>query len=474
MTDSSPAHALPLPPGDPGDPAAPTGRGRGIGLSQGAALYVCAILGAGVLVLPGQVASLAGPASLLAWGFAIVLSVPLAFTFSRLATTYPDAGGVATYARQAFGEGAAGVAGWWYLVAGSVGQVIVPLTAGYYLADALDVSRLLAPAFGAVILGVAVLTTLRGTHVGGTVQVVLAAGVAGVLGVAIVAALPAVRWDAFTPFAPHGVAGVGLAVVVLFYAFSGWEAVAHLAGDFRDVRRDLPRVTLLTLVVVAVLYLGIAFAVVGTSSYGSADLDDVALARVVGGRLGVSPAVAVAVAAAVICLATTTAFLASVSRLGYALGRTGWAPRSLGTLNRHGAPATAVLVVAAVGGAGLVGSAVLGWGTSDLVYVPSTLVLTTYLVATAAGVRLVRGRERLVPASAFVLIALVAPSAGWYLLVPLGVALVTLGLRRLATTRRPVPYPREGAAAPGAALPLPPTNRHPRRGPHDSERPPQH
>jgi amino acid efflux transporter len=409
---------------------------RGIGIWQGVALYVCAILGAGVLVLPGQVASLAGPASLLAWTFTILLSVPLAFTFARLAVTYPDAGGVATFARHAFGESTGGIAGWWYFIAGSVGQAIVPLTAGYYVSDALGVSQRLAPAFAAAILGIAVLTTLRGLRFGGAVQVGLAAGVAAVLVVAIAAAVPAIRWDAFTPFAPHGIAGVGVAVVVLFYAFSGWEAIAHLAGDFRDVRRDLPRATLLTLFIVAVLYLGVAFAVVGTRSYGSTELDNVALARVVGSELGVSPAIVVAVAASVICLATTNAFLASVSRLGYALGRDGWAPRRLAMLNRHHAPVMSVVAVAAIGGSGLVGSALFGWGTSDLVYIPSTLVLTTYLVAAAAGVKLLSGKQRLLPGAALVMIAVFTPSAGWYLSIPLGVAAAVLLLKRFRTSDR--------------------------------------
>jgi len=415
-----------------------------IGLWHGVALYVCAILGAGVLVLPGQVASLAGPASLLAWAFTIVLSVPLAFTFAKLATAYPDAGGVATYARHAFGEDAGGVAGWWYFIAGSVGQAIVPLTAGYYVTDAMGLSQRLAPAFAAVILGVAVLTTLLGLRFGGAVQLALAIGVATVLVVAIVAAVPAVRWAAFTPFAPHGITGVGVAVVVLFYAFSGWEAIAHLAGDFRDVRRDLPRATLLTLFIVAALYLGVAFAVVGTRSYGGTELDNVSLARVVGGQLGVSPAIAIAAAATVICLGTTNAFLASVSRLGFALGRDRWAPRSLARLNRHSVPVVSVISVAAIGAAGLTASALFGWGTSDLVFIPSTLVLATYLIATAAGARLMSGAQRLLPASALLLIAVVTPSAGWYLAIPVGVALAVLALRRVpalrGSTSAPAPH----------------------------------
>lgn len=57
-------------------------------MRSGVALYVCAILGAGVLVLPGQAASLAGPASLLAWGFSALAGLPLAFTFAALASRF--------------------------------------------------------------------------------------------------------------------------------------------------------------------------------------------------------------------------------------------------------------------------------------------------------------------------------------------------------------------------------------------------
>ena len=55
---------------------------RTIGPAHGVALYVGAVVGTGVLILPGPAASLAGPASVLAWAFVSVLGVPLALTFT--------------------------------------------------------------------------------------------------------------------------------------------------------------------------------------------------------------------------------------------------------------------------------------------------------------------------------------------------------------------------------------------------------
>jgi hypothetical protein len=74
-------------------------------------------------------------------------------------------------------------------------------------------------------------------------------------------------------------------------------------------------------------------------------------------------------------------------------------------------------VTATIGAAGLAGVDLFGWGTIDLINTPSTLVLTTYLGATAADVRLLRGYDCLLPVIAFALILCVTPSAGRYLLV---------------------------------------------------------
>ncbi len=409
---------------------------QNIGLKHGVALYVCALLGAGVLVLPGQAASLAGPASLVAWGFSALMGLPLAFTFAALASRFPDAGGVAIYASRAFGPSFGGVAGWWYFVAGSVGQTIVPLTAGYYLAAAFGLDQRWAPGFAAVILTAGVVANLAGLRVGARVQIALALGVAAILVAVIFIAMPQVELANFTPFAPNGLDGVGSAVVVLFFAFAGWEAIAHLSAEFKDVRRTLPRATLITVAIVSVLYLGIAFAVVGTGSYGSRELDRISLGVIIETGLGVSAVGATAVAAVVICLGTSNAFIASISRLGYALARDGWAPSAMVRLSQHDVPAMAILTVGGIGAAGLLAAALFDWGTEDIVFIPAVLVLATYLIGTAAALRLLERAERIIAGIAVAFLVATVPFAGWHLLIPPIVAAFALSIRRLQHRQR--------------------------------------
>src|SRR5258707_11934674 len=104
---------------------------------QGAALAIGAVLGTGVVALPALGAQIAGPASLLAWIALVVLSVPLAGTFAALGARYPDAGGVSTYVRRAFGPRAAAVVGWTFYFAVPVGAPPAAMFGGAYVSAVL-------------------------------------------------------------------------------------------------------------------------------------------------------------------------------------------------------------------------------------------------------------------------------------------------------------------------------------------------
>ncbi len=93
-------------------------------------------------------------------------------------------------------------------------------------------------------------------------------------------------------------------------ASSGWEAITHLSSEFRNPERDVPLATSFSVVLVTFLYLGVAFAVVATATYGSTELDRVAVAHVLGDSFGVSAQAVAATAAVVITLGTANAFVA--------------------------------------------------------------------------------------------------------------------------------------------------------------------
>lgn len=414
-----------------------------IGLWQGVALYVSAIVGAGVLVLPGQIASSAGPASLVSWLVACLIGALLALLFVGLARRLPGAGGIATYVGEAYGATAGGLAGWVYFVAGAVGQTIVPLTGGYYVAEAFSLSSGWAYLVAAGILAVAVGANLAGAKVSTGAQLGLALSVSLALLITIVVAIPRMDSTQLTPFAPHGLPPIGGGVIVLFFAFAGWEAVAHLVGEFRRPNRDVPRAVGITIVIVTVLYLGTAAAVVFTGTYGSPETDRIAIGLLLQEVFGGHSALAAAIMAVVISLGTTNAFIAGVSRLGYSLAKEKWLPRPAAFVSSS-VPVGGVLAVALIAFVGLGLAWLLSWGTETLVVIPSTLVVFVYLAAAIAGVKLLRGRQRAAAAVSVVLIAVVVPASLGYVLIPLVVIGVALTMRFVLRRAGRESAPHEG------------------------------
>ena len=390
-----------------------------------------AVIGAGVLILPGITAALAGPASVLAWAVVSLLGVPLALTFAALASRYPDAGGVATFTARAFGAGWGAASGWFYFVASATGLVLVPLTGAYYAASPLDLGRSGTFLLAGAVLGAAVASNYGGLRVSGRVQLVLSGGVAVLLLAATLVSIPRISLENWTPFAPNGWISVGRASVLIFFAVFGWEAIAQLSAEFRNPSRDVPRSTLLSVGLITLLYVGVAAATVGTATYGAPDVNRVAVARLLANGLGIGAGTVAASMAVLISLATANAYVAATARLGYALARDGAFPSWLDHLDERGVPAHAVLAVGAYAAIGMLLSYLVGWNPEDILVVPTSLGLATYIVGSAAGARLLAGGAKLLAVTSMLLCLVVFPFAGTFVGLPVTVAAAAWLFRRL-------------------------------------------
>jgi amino acid efflux transporter len=382
-------------------------------VSQGTALSIGAVLGTGVISMPAMAAAVAGPASLLAWLALILLSAPLAWTFAALGARHPDGGGVSTYVRLAFGPRAAAAVGWCFYFAVPLGAPAAAAFAGGYVASVLGGGR--ATVLGTFLVVMAVVFTMNwfGLRLSGRAQLILTGVLTALLLITVITALPHARLANLTPFAPHGWTGVGAAAAVLVWGFAGWEAVSSLAAEYRDPRRDVPRATVVAVLVVGVLYLAVAATSVlvlgpalGASDAPLADL----LAVGVGGPVRVITAVV----AVLLTVGAVNAYLAGASRLGVALARDGALPaRFVGT------PRTSLTFVTVAGLASAL--APISLHTSMLLVTGCfTLV---YVLGTAAALRLLpAGWSRRGAAVAFVAVLGLLWLNGLPALLSLGIA----------------------------------------------------
>jgi amino acid efflux transporter len=396
------------------------------------ALYVGAVLGPGLLIVPALAVSAAGPASLVAWVALLLLSAPLAATFAALGVRFPEAGGTAAYVRAAFGRRPGAVTGWWFLVGVVIGAPAVALAGGYYVAELLGTGRDGAIVAAAGMMGVVGVANAVGLHVTARLQLGLAALLAALLLVAVVTALPESQASNWTPFAPHGWGAVGTAASLLMLSFIGWEAVSHLAGELRDPARQLPRAIFFALGVVVVLYLGLAVATVGV--LGTESPSNVPLADLMGAGLGQAGRTGTAALAALLTMGTMNAYVAAAVKLSGALAAEGSAPASFAR------PGRALALFAVVAGLLLAALAADMLGLDGLIRACSAAFVAVYVTSTAAGIRLLSGPGRRLAAVSFAAVLVVFGFFGLYVLVPAAVALVALRVRR----------PRAVAVAPAA------------------------
>jgi amino acid efflux transporter len=350
-----------------------------LSVPQGAAISIGAVLGTGVIALPALAAGIAGPASLIAWLALIILSIPIAVAFAALGARHPDSGGVSTYVRRAFGPRRSAAVGWCFYFAVPVGAPPAALFGGAYVAAAFGGGRAVEFAVAAAMIVAVTMSSAGGVRVSGKVQLGLAMLLAALLLAATVASLPHADLDNLRPFAPHGWLTIGPAMAVLVWAFAGWEAVTSLAGDFRDPERDVPRATAIAIVVVGVLYFGVAAAsilVLGPhAGKTSAPLSELLAIGLGGPARDIT-----AIAAVVMTLGTMNAYFAGSSKLGAALGRDGALPAWFARGNAAGqVPRRSLGVIAGLASAALVivyfglvstkGAILLSTGSFTLVYV---------------------------------------------------------------------------------------------------------
>lgn len=237
---------------------------RAIGRRDLAAAVVNGVIGSGVFGLPGTIAALAGGWSPLAYVLAGAGTLLVVLCFAEVASRFREAGGPYLYTRAAFGPLAGFEAGWltfWIRVTAVAANLNVFVQ---YLAQLLPATA--SPAGRAaviVLLTLAVaLVNLRGVR-----QATWTVNVFTVAKLLPLLCLAALGLLAFQPAVFRAQAAVRpdwtQAVLLLVFAYGGFEAPLIPAGEARDPRRDSGFALLAAMAVVTGVYLLLQVALLG-------------------------------------------------------------------------------------------------------------------------------------------------------------------------------------------------------------------
>jgi amino acid efflux transporter len=392
-------------------PAVPS---QNLSTPRGAALYIGALLGPGLLLLPGLAAEQAGPASILAWLALLGTSALLAVVFAALGKAHPSAAGVAGYTVAGLGARAGAAAGWCFLAGVICGAPIVCLIGAGYVADLTGVGQPLRCAIAAVLLVAVLGLALCGVRATTGVQMVLVALLIAVVILAVAGSAPSARAAGWTPFAPHGWGAIGRAASTLMLSFVGWEAVAPLTSRFPSPSRQLPRVIGAAFAATAAVYLGLAVAIIAVP--GSRARADVPLAALLRYAVGAPGPLVAAVTAVLLTIGTTNAYLSGAAAMAATLARR---PAS----RARPGPPRPFLTLIACAGLLVIGLTWLRLVTvPQMVTIPTTLFLAVYLGCTISALRTTTGVARLAAMPALAAVVAVMLFCGWALAVAAAVA----------------------------------------------------
>lgn len=319
-----------------------------LGLFQVTMYGVGLILGAGIYVLIGQAAALAGDLVWASFLLAAGIALFTGLSYAELAAMFPKSAAEYVYVRKAFGSPFfAYVVGWLIVFAAVVSASTVALGFGGYLASLAGV-----PAVASAIALIAVLSAVNfiGVRESSWVNIVFTlVEAAGLVLIVVLAFTYANPRSVEYLRAPEGLDGVFAAIALSLFAFIGFENIANIAEETKEPSRVLPRAFLLSIGITAVVYTLVALSVVrvldGTDLGNSqAPLADVAR-TVVGPRAGV----ALSAIALFATSNTVLVLLVASSRILYGMADQGSFPKALARVHpRTHTPEVAVATVMAM------------------------------------------------------------------------------------------------------------------------------
>ena len=239
---------------------------RGIRRWDLVAIAINGIIGAGIFGLPSKVFSLIGPYSIIAFIACALVVALIILCFAEVSSRFDDTGGPYLYAREAYNPAVAFEIGWliWLarVTAFAANANLLINYLGYFWTSATD--TFWRASVIVVVVAVLAVINLLGIRQAAIVSNVFTIGKLVPIIIFIGAGLFFLNPQAFTPGPSPGTGAFSQSVLLLVYAFTGFEMATIPAGEVRDPKRNLPRALLIAIVVVAILYILIQIVCVGT------------------------------------------------------------------------------------------------------------------------------------------------------------------------------------------------------------------
>jgi basic amino acid/polyamine antiporter, APA family len=313
-----------------------------LGLIDLIGIGVGGTLGSGLFLLAGRAArEVAGPGVTLSFALAAVACLFSGMSYAEMSSRDPNCGGAYAFAYSSLGELPAFLVGSCLTLEYGVASAAIARSWASYLGEAFHILPAWTVGRGdnlfsalACVLVLAITALLAaGMEEAKWVINTSTALYAGVVVIIIVVGSMRVDVDNWTPFLPFGTTGVLAGASHVFFSFIGFDEVATVAEEARDAARAVPLAMMISLAIVAVIYVAATLVLTGMQDYASIDLAAPFSAAFSSVNL---PVVAklVGLGTATGMLNTTLVSLAAQPRIFVSMGRDGLLPHFIASSMR--------------------------------------------------------------------------------------------------------------------------------------------
>lgn len=308
---------------------------RTIGLFGATTIGVGALMGAGVYVLIGMAAGIAGPSVWISYVICGGLAFLSTLLFAELARLVPISGGGYAYAYESLGSLGGFVTGW-FLALGSVFACgLYAIGFAEYFTSILGYKL---PPFGVkVIAGLLVLFSTflnaKGTKGADRIQNMLTWGNLGVLVIFLIASAFFIQPELAIPTFPQGYEGTFGAIGIIYISFFGYQLIANNADEIRDPEVTIPKAMKYSMGIAFVFYLLVAVVCILVVPWQELANSNAPLVDVASRSLGSFGWLLISLGGILAAAGALNSTLLSQGRQIYAMGKDRFMPDLLGKIH---------------------------------------------------------------------------------------------------------------------------------------------
>ncbi|MDE1769192.1 MAG: amino acid permease [Thaumarchaeota archaeon] len=324
---------------------------REIGIFGAASIGITNIIGAGIFVLSGIAAGLAGPSVIISFLIAGFVSLLTAFSSAELTSFVTETGGGYAFTKRAFGRFWSFLVGWLGYFDAIVGAASVSVGFAAYFTSLFGLEGTTPLILAAFCLPIAMLVL----NLIGIKEVSRAAS--GMVIIKIFALVLILFLGGFylsshysvshyTPFFPNGFSGTLNGSAIIFFAFVGFNIISLMSEETKNPEKTIPKAILLAFGVTFVLYVGIGLVEVGVLDWkglgtAASPLHDL-VTKISDNKMLID---FVSFAALIATGSVTMGSIAGTSRASFAMSRDGLFPRWFSYIHsRFGTPFVGITV----------------------------------------------------------------------------------------------------------------------------------